>query len=94
MLPSTSLLRIVLYPFDKVALHIHVAKQKEDVMKVILKHKETGKTHGPYEIFLSGIGYTPTNNEHFDLAWSNAVDDSEVDETERDQYEFIITSEA
>ena len=59
-------------------------------MDVLIIETETGRTVARIPVILQGMNYTPSEQEYFDLAWRNAVDDETVDEARRDAYSFRL----
>ncbi len=55
-------------------------------MNVQVVEAKTGRLLATYPILLSGLNYTPSEQEYFAHAWRCAVDDKLVDVSRQDQY--------
>jgi len=61
-------------------------------MEVVIIENQTGKEVARRTInFLQGLNYTPSDDEYFSAAWSDAVDDWVVDADSRSKYKFSFT---
>jgi hypothetical protein len=54
----------------------------------VLIMDDMGKVVTIDEINLQGMNYEPGDQEWFDLAWRNAVEDGLVDEQDREKYKL------
>jgi hypothetical protein len=59
-------------------------------MNVNILETKSGKVVATYQVSLGGFNYTPSDEEYFNVAWSNAVDDGLIPDDERDNYSFKI----
>lgn len=62
-------------------------------MNVQIIEAKTGRLLATYPIVLSGLNYTPSEQEYFAQAWQCAVDDDLVDVSRQDQYVFRALSD-
>jgi hypothetical protein len=65
--------------------------QRRNFMQVTIFEAKTGKVIGIYPIFLSGLNYTPTEEEYLSEAWNFAVEDKLVDVNNRAEYSFRVS---
>jgi hypothetical protein len=66
------------------------AHPKEGMMDVIIIETKTGKLVTKIPVVLQGIGYTPSEQDYYEMAWQCAVDDKNVDPDRRAEYGFQL----
>ncbi len=59
-------------------------------MKVTIIETNSKKAIETYTIHISGMNYTPTDEEYYTSAWNNAVDDGLVDSITREKHTFVL----
>ena len=62
-------------------------------MEVSIIENDSGKVIAHYSIILSGLNYTPGDEEYYSEAWKCAVDDEVVKSDDRAKHNFSISEE-
>ena len=83
---SVELIRLPSY-FHKIALHTLSWRKP---MYVVITDNNTAQNYRVGPIHLSGVNYTPTEEEYFKEAWRIACDDGLVDAKNHASYSFVL----
>jgi len=57
-------------------------------MNVLIVERNSGQVVAQYPVELQGLNYTPSEQEYFNLAWQNAIEDGIVDHNKLEEYEL------